>query len=299
MVTFMEWKNILPFAAMAIMLLLVDALALILVAPVQTAGIAAFSDPESMTNPLVFFAILIVFTITMLILIRYKFRRIFAAIIWISLFLTFVYIFGALLITAGIPEPWLTLLSVLLPLAGVIALYLYPEWYVINTLGIFLAAGVAAIFGVSLEVIPVLVLLVILAAYDAIAVYRTRHMIALAEGVLSSKMPILFVIPKKRQYSFRNEGVGDISGDGERAAYIMGMGDLIMPAILVVSAAVFLPGKGVISIGLPAVGAIIGSLLGLFVLMYVVQKGQAQAGLPPLNGGAIIGFLVGYAITLL
>jgi len=31
----------------------------------------------------------------------------------------------------------------------------------------------------------------------------------------------------------------------------------------------------------------------------VVQKGKPQAGLPPINGGAIVGFLAGYGLALL
>jgi len=51
-------------------------------------------------------------------------------------------------------------------------------------------------------------------------------------------------------------------------------------------------------INIPALGAMIGSLAGLVVLLWFVNKGKPQAGLPPLNGGAIIGFLIGYAISM-
>jgi presenilin-like A22 family membrane protease len=75
------------------------------------------------------------------------------------------------------------------------------------------------------------------------------------------------------------------------------MGDMIMPAILVVSANVFLKGwrfGGLIN--LPALGAIIGSLAGLAVLQHFVMSGKPQAGLPPLCGGTILGFLAGWAV---
>jgi presenilin-like A22 family membrane protease len=168
---------------------------------------------------------------------------------------------------------------------------------VIDTLGVLIAAGVASIFGVSLEIVPVVILLVLLAVYDAISVYKTKHMITLAEGVIDLKTPILFVIPKRRDYSFIREGIGKLEEGGERAAFIMGMGDLIMPSILVVSANVFLKGYRVLGfVNLPALGAIIGSLAGLLVLLYFVSSGRPQAGLPPLNGGTIIGFALGCAL---
>jgi len=48
-------------------------------------------------------------------------------------------------------------------------------------------------------------------------------------------------------------------------------------------------------INLPALGAIVGSLAGLVVLLYFVMSGKPQAGLPPLCGGTILGFLAGWA----
>jgi len=94
-----------------------------------------------------------------------------------------------------------------LALVATAILYRFPEWYIIDSMGILLAAGVASIFGISLAIIPVLILLVLLAVYDAIAVYRTKHMITLAEGVLTERAPILFVVPRRRDYSFIKEGV--------------------------------------------------------------------------------------------
>ena len=172
----------------------------------------------------------------------------------------------------------------------------YPEWYVIDILGILIAAGAASIFGISLDIIPVIILLVILAVYDAISVYKTKHMITLAEGVMEMKTPILFVIPKNTTYSYIRDGIGKI-GEGERGAFILGMGDLIMPSILVVSANVFITAGTSLFVNIPAFGAIIGSLAGLIVVLWFVNKGKPQAGLPPINSGAIIGFLIGCAVS--
>jgi presenilin-like A22 family membrane protease len=192
------------------------------------------------------------------------------------------------------------LLTLILSILATVVLYLYPEWYVIDALGILIASGVASIFGRSLDYWLVVILLIILAVYDAISVYKTKHMITLAEGVIDLKTPILFVVPKKRDYSFIKEGIGKLSEGGERSAFIMGMGDLIMPSILVVSANVFIEGYRILGfINLPALGAIVGSLAGLGMLLYFVNSGRPQAGLPPLNGGTIIGFAVGLGLMRL
>jgi presenilin-like A22 family membrane protease len=231
-------------------------------------------------------------------LIKYGKKEWISAIIGISIFLTFVYIFTALVYVITGNSGFALLIIFTLSVLATVLLYKYPEWYVIDGLGILIAAGVAAIFGSSLEYYLVVLLLILLAVYDAISVYKTKHMITLAEGVIDLKTPILFVIPKRRDYSFIRDGIGKLDEGGERAAFIIGMGDLIMPSILVVSANVFvLKGWRLFGIiNIPALGAMLGSLVGLGILLSFVASGKPQAGLPPLNGGTILGFLLGWGL---
>jgi presenilin-like A22 family membrane protease len=292
-------KDLLPLLAMPLLMLAVEIGALLISLPVQASGIVAFDDPTSMENPVIFIAILLGFTIFLLVLIRYKFQKLIAAVIGLSIFFTFAYIFAALVYGGMGASDAATALVLILSILATLLLYKYPEWYVIDTLGVLIGAGVASIFGVSLEVLPVIVLLILLAIYDYISVYKTKHMITLAEGVIDMKTPILFVIPKKRDYSFINEGIGKLADGGERSAFIIGMGDMIMPAILVVSANVFLKGWRLGGfVNLPALGAIIGSVIGLVVLLHFVMSGKPQAGLPPINGGAILRVLAGDAAMM-
>lgn len=294
----MDIKRIIPFLVMPLLLLAVEIGSILISLPVQAAGITAFEDPTSLANPFIFIVILLVFTGFLLLLIKYGKKKWIAAIIALSIFLTFVYIFTALVYVVTADPNLSTFLILTLSILATALLYKYPEWYVIDGLGILIAAGVAAIFGSSLEYYLVVILLVLLAVYDAISVYKTKHMITLAEGVIDLKTPILFVIPKRRDYSFIRDGIGKLDDGSERAAFIIGMGDMIMPSILVVSANVFIKGwriAGIINI--PALGAIIGSLAGLAVLLYFVSSGKPQAGLPPLNGGTILGFFLGWALV--
>jgi presenilin-like A22 family membrane protease len=284
---------------MPLLLLAVEIGSILISLPVQAAGITAYEDPTAIENPFIFILILLVFTGFLLLLIKYGKKDWIAAIIGLSIFLTFVYIFWALVYAVIGESGFAQFIIVTLSILATVLLYKYPEWYVIDGLGILIAAGVAAIFGSSLIWYLVVLLLVLLAVYDAISVYKTKHMITLAEGVIDLKTPILFVIPKRRDYSFIRDGIGKLDDGGERAAFIIGMGDLIMPSILVVSANVFLQGWRLFGIiNLPALGAMIGSLAGLAVLLHFVSSGKPQAGLPPLNGGTILGFLAGYAIMM-
>jgi presenilin-like A22 family membrane protease len=241
--------------------------------------------------------ILLVFTALLLLLIKFKWKNVITIIIGISIFFTFVYIYAGITIyLLGFIAGSLGI-TLVLSILSTAVLFLYPEWYVIDALGILIAAGAASIFGISLTILPVIILLTVLMIYDFISVYKTRHMITLAEGVVDLKSPILFIVPKKRGYSYIREGVGSI-GEGERSALVIGMGDLIMPSILVVSANVFLDTARIGFITIPSLGAMIGSVIGLTLLLTIVGKGKPQAGLPPINGGAIAGFLIGYGITL-
>ena len=285
------------------MLLAVEIGSILLAYPMTISGYAVFEDPESMVNPIWFIIMLLAFTGFLLILIKFKLRILLDWIIRISLFIAYVYVFSGL---AGLVTNMdvAFLFGVISASLATLLLWKFPEWYIVDVLGVFLAAGVASMFGISLEPAPVILLLVILSLYDAISVYRTKHMLTLAEGVIEGRMPIMVVVPKKQGYSFIRDGVGGTispperaendPGTHDRAAYLMGLGDLIMPAILVTSAAVFTPGGGLGIMSLTAITTILGSHLGLCVLLRSVQSGRPQAGLPPLNGGAILGFLAGW-----
>jgi presenilin-like A22 family membrane protease len=130
--------------------------------------------------------------------------------------------------------------------AAVVALYKHPEWYVVDSVGLLVAAASATLFGINFGIVPVVVLLAALAVYDAIAVYKTRHMLALADSVIELRLPILLVIPKHGGYKFQEQAAkfkeANAENKGEREAMFMGLGDLVMPTMLVVSCIAFLPG---------------------------------------------------------
>jgi presenilin-like A22 family membrane protease len=120
-------------------------------------------------------------------------------------------------------------------------------------------------------------------------------MLTLAEGVMDMKVPILFIIPNNLKFSYRDY---KYNSQNEREAFFMGLGDAIMPTILVVSANVFIaeaymqiPLIGALNV--PALGAAVGTVIGFAVLMILVARGKPQAGLPFLNTGAVLGYVIG------
>ena len=180
------------------------------------------------------------------------------------------------------------------------ALVRYPEWYVVDAVGLITAAGVTAILGVSFGWFPAFLLLVAMACYDAWAVYRTKHMVTLADAVTSQRLPILLVVPKSASYRFTEQRSlkEQVAKGEEREAMFIGLGDLIIPGMMSVSA--WFSFQDVPGFALPgltpnltlALGTMIGSLVGFSILMRYVLRGNPQAGLPLLNGGALAGFFI-------
>ncbi len=381
----MKYEKYTPIIAMAFMMLLVQLIAVALSNPLEANDFKAFEDPKDTGNVIVWFALILIFTGFIFLVIKLNKKWMIQAIILISVAWTLIYVFyalfstpyffgwddingkdsvnfikfleqkygldwvnkgnidriedgnavkisfeknslvlrlndqtarlmideiqidelsvknrdGKLIIYSTIISNFKIFLAFLVSIGLTIALYKFPEWYVIDITGVILGAGSASIFGISLDIVPTLILLVVLLIYDYVAVYQTKHMVALAEGVMDLRLPILLVIPKHWRYSFLSEKFDK----EDKEAFFMGLGDAVMPALLVVSANFFVKDAAFYSfpviggLNLPAIGAILGTFLGFAVLMTFVMKGKPQAGLPFLNGGVILGYVAGSLIA--
>lgn len=319
----------------AVLFFLVQLGALALVPTFYEQGYQTVEDPTNPTNSLVYIGAILVATVVMLAAFKYNFQWLVKGFVTLAAGSLAWYVFSVFL------SPWLALIFA----AGIaVLLVVYPEWYVIDAAGVLMGAGAAGLFGISFGLFPALVLLSILAVYDAISVYGTEHMLELASGVMDLNLPVVLVIPTSLSYSLRedttsvttddhasddsadnhktgthrdpveaednanmggNTDESPTEADNVRDAFFIGLGDAVMPTVLVASAAFFLPTEltpslgvfGIPAMTLPALTAMIGTFIGLFILMWLVLKGRAHAGLPLLNGGAIGGYLVGALLS--
>jgi presenilin-like A22 family membrane protease len=276
-----------PLLIMFLFVVAVQVLAIALMPEFSASDNRIFENPESTANPFIYILLIIGFTMLLLIAIKLKKSWVVGGFIIISVAATIYFILSSFVS----PVPGLAL-----TLAMVLLLQFYPEWYVIDAIGILICAGISALFGISMTTLPALLLLIILAVYDAISVYKTKHMVTLAEGMINIKAPLLFVVPRKEGYSFRKDQVQRT--DEGRGAFFLGLGDAIIPTILAVSAnwSVHAPALSNPGLNIPAFGAMLGTYLGFAALMRT-SRDKPQAGLPFLNGGAVLGFLVGCAMT--
>ncbi len=272
--------------------------AIAMAASVLGTEVRLFKNPDDPLIPLYYIVAILLFTFASLYIIKKKRENVVKIIFLGAVIYT---IFFVLLVTTSKVLNDLAGLLLALAVTAVLGYYLVkkPEWYVIDATGVLMSVGIIGIFGISLSILPVLVLLIVLAIYDAVSVYGTKHMIALAEGVTKMRLPILLVIPKKKGYSYLTQRplMEKLPEGEEREAMFMGLGDIIIPGVLVVSAFSFLPEltvEGVSGALIVALGTIVGALSGFAALMTFVMKGRPQAGLPLLNGGAMIGYALTY-----
>jgi presenilin-like A22 family membrane protease len=287
--------------AMALVFVLAQLGAILMIASVLGEEYAAFENPNDPLIPILYIILMVAFTFVILYIIK-KHRENIVRLVFLGA-VAFT-IFYVLLVTMSLVDTGVIALVVSAVLTGVITYFLVkkPEWYVIDAAGVLVAVGVIGIFGISLQILPVMVLLIVLAVYDAISVYGTKHMVALADGVTQMRLPILLVIPKKLSYSYLTQKSlkQQLEEGGEREAMFMGLGDIIIPGVLMASAFNFLSTDQVAGVSgnlLVALGTILGSVIGFALLMRYVLKGNPQAGLPLLNGGAIAGYAISYLLV--
>ncbi|MBE3120764.1 MAG: hypothetical protein IMZ58_00950 [Thermoplasmata archaeon] len=283
-------KELLPIFFMGCFFVIINGFALLLSHIFIGAGMEVFEQVDNPMNLVWVFVTVLGMTIIILLIAKFWKKRLIQLIILFAVGYTSFYIFLPLF--SLVISNWVVtvFLSIILAACLVVVLVKYPEWYVIDLCGIIIGAGAVALFGISLSILLVLILLIGLAVYDAISVYKTKHMIDLADTVMDLKLPVLLVVPKIRHYSLLKDTkrLKEKLKDGEeREAFFMGLGDVVMPGILVATVYTTIPN------GLPvALSVLAGTLVGFAALMTFVIKGKPQAGLPLLCSGAILGYLI-------
>src|SRR5947209_14733753 len=155
-------------AAMGAILVGSQVIAILLAPLFLTGGFQAFPNPSDVTNTAVYIVLILAFTGVILLLVRFRRQNVAKYVILASIFVTLAFIFllplyVGLYYATGQPVDdnqlaFLANLSTLLSfvIAGglIYVLVKFPEWYVVDTVGIVTAAGVTAILGISFGILP-------------------------------------------------------------------------------------------------------------------------------------------------
>jgi len=130
-----------------------------------------------------------------------------------------------------------------------------------NLAGAIAIAGAGALLGISLGLIPILLFITILAIYDIIAVFGTKHMVALGKAVTKKNYAFTIAIPTEKHF------------------FELGNGDLVIPLLVATS---IIANRWFIDNLLIAVLCLIASFIGICTSLYMVSvKKIAMPALPP------------------
>lgn len=232
-------------------------------------GIAetAFENPEDVSNSFFIFIYILIMTGMMLVIIKFK-KKLIYVIEAIALFFTSLIVFD-FLISYPTGLPFGTFLAL-----GLTAWKMkWPTHFSQNIALIVSVAGAGAVIGVSFGVLPVMVFILLLSAYDFFSVFISKHMVYLAKAITERPTAFTAAIPcktKKFTHTFQ-----------------LGGGDLVIPLVFAISV---MNAHGLFN----AIFALAGALIALILLFWFIIKkpGIALPALPPIAAGAFIGFAI-------
>ena len=179
-----------------------------------------------------------------------------------------------------------------------------------NTAAILSSAGVGALFWFSMGFWPAMLFIVALSLYDYVAVFKTRHMLALAQHLGARELSFTITAEKKEeekkfvppvkssvsriqsslpQYSAPSPSPSPATKPSPSSGVDrldLGSGDLAIPAMLAVST------YGMAGLG-GSLAVTAGSTVSLYVLLkFVLEKRVALPALPPICMGALCALLI-------
>jgi presenilin-like A22 family membrane protease len=206
-------------------------------------NVVMFSNPDSVWNSFFLVAyVLLSAVLVLIVLYFYKGKSLFRFFEFFLIFATSNLVFSVY---------FSVLSSLVLSLFLVAVRFEFPQTK--NVFTVLSASIVGGLIGVSLGVVPVLIAAVLLAVYDFIAVFYTKHMVVLA-----------------RQLGKREAAFSVKLRDGRRFVEL-GSGDLVVPSM--VSSSFFI-GR------LNPVFSIVGSVVGFGVLLWLMKRGRYWPALP-------------------
>jgi presenilin-like A22 family membrane protease len=274
---------------------------------------------SSSVNALFYIAYIVIFSVVLILIFKiYKGDKLFllleGAVVFVASFIVFMVAISALTGTAYMTIYGSGSLYILVAAAGlalmlVIAKYKRPGLR--NLTAMIASVGVGLVLGLSFSFLAGVIFMIILAAYDFIAVFITKHMIALGNMAIEKNLSFLVMVneveafpvsmlsaAQRKEYESsksdikkQNSGMfGKLVGDDMvpfSARTALGTGDLAMPLMLAI-AAYKVNLNFILSLTI-----IVGGLFGLVITMLILRRyKRALPAIPPILFGIAVSMLV-------
>jgi presenilin-like A22 family membrane protease len=239
----------------------------------------------------------IVGTVLVLLLMKYNLQW-----IWKLWFLIAVILSLIVAFTAFIPAKYALFGALLFGLWKVFK----PNFWVQNFTELFVYGGLAAIFVPVFNLWSVSVLLVLISIYDAYAVWKSKHMITLAQSQAKSQIFAGLLIPyaikkgnlflsqtkEKSKVTKTTTTAKTASSSNKARMAMLGGGDMAFPLLFA--------GTVLKQWGLwPSLVIPFFALLGLGVLLFVAQEKKFYPAMPFISAGCFLGLGVAWLINLM
>ncbi len=281
----------------------------------QMTSISAVSSPQSATTALFYAAYIVLAAVLLIIVLRIYhgdilFRIIEGVVVVTASFFVF---FIAILFLEPSHNPGLASMALALALAIVLIVAKNKKPILRNPAAIIASIGVGVILGFSFSFPAALLLMLIIAAYDYIAVFVTKHMVTMANAISSRNLAFLVgvsdveAMPKTafskkevieytsflKKSGRKNDKLFSSILKSGRLPIVsqvqLGAGDLGLPLMLAISAYTsFLSAFAGMVI-------VLGGAAGLFATMYFLRKYQRPLpAIPPIFSFISIAIGIGF-----
>ena len=254
-----HWLSVEVFALLTAVFVVSQIIGLFIANKLLELGIVSSSFTGDINDPLnaiILFGMIMLMTVIILLALRYRRQRKFLWVIEaLAIFATATVVFGAVF-------PYDDFLVLLITLVILVYRYTHKDnvWFR-NFVSLIAIIGAGAVIGISFGLLPVLLFISILSAYDLIAVFGTKHMVTLGKAVTKKNFAFTVCFPTKKH------------------TFELGNGDLVIP--LITSASVLANGWFVNNL-LVAGLVLVASYIGLFASIYIVgTKKISLPALPP------------------
>lgn len=265
-----NWLSREVFLILALIFFSVQALGLFVASQLYSMGLAQppfSSDINDVSNAIFLFASIMVMTVFILILLKLrKTKKILFIIEAMAIFSTSIMVFGSFIQTNDL---------LVLAITAIILFIRYTNRENVlfrDFVSLIAIAGAGAFIGISLGLLPILVFIIILAIYDIIAVFYTKHMVEIGKQAVGNNFAFTVAIPTKK-HNFE-----------------LGNGDMVIPLMVASSILVNGPFLNNTLVALLCIGA---SYIGLASSIYTVSvKKIPLPALPPQTALMVIVIIV-------